>query len=287
MTDMTGRLKADELDELDVAKIRCLIGRSEIGKRIELLSCCGSTNDKARILAEQGAPEGTVVLAESQVAGRGRLERRWFSPRGGLWFTIILRPYWGAEFPSLFGILPLAIGLGVCEGLEAQLLKQHLLGIKWPNDIVCGGRKLCGILCQSFSLPLLGNTPASLERCVIAGIGINANLEAQDFPPEVRDSCVSLKMLSGRRVDRNAILASVLASIDRVYGSLRDGASAILSHIRPRCVTLGRTIRVDDGSRVYLAKALEIMPDGSLRVCVLGSGEVLNLYSGDVALTGK
>ncbi|HHV78875.1 MAG TPA: biotin--[acetyl-CoA-carboxylase] ligase [Firmicutes bacterium] len=262
----------DEMgSELNPSRIQSLLEGSRIGKKICLFSECESTNDEARALAQNGEPEGTVIIAERQSKGRGRLQRRWFSPAGGLWFSVILRP---GRCDSL-GLLPLAVGLGVCEGLQCHL-NGNPLGIKWPNDIVSvpDGKKLCGVLCECS------------ELWVIAGIGINANLDPESLPEEIRTVSTSMKMLLGRAADRNAVMASVLTSLDRAYRLFVGGdRQELVRLISSKCVTLGKTVRVNDGQTVFAAEALKIELDGALRVRILGNGRSVNIYAGDVTLS--
>ncbi len=182
-----------------------------------------STNDLADRAASAGAREGAVFVAGAQRAGRGRLGRTWFSPPGaGLYVSVVLRPALGAG-PGLTGMAPgfssltLVAGVALAEGLiTATRLPVH---IKWPNDLVIGRRKVCGILAEAAA------TDAGL-RHVVVGFGIN--LREAAFPPELAARATSLEAESGRPVDRGLVLAESLASLAASYASFLDGRFASL-----------------------------------------------------------
>lgn len=171
---------------------------------------CPSTNDIARDLARGGAPAGTVVIADEQTAGRGTKGRAWSSPRGkGLYVSIVLRP----RVPEI-SLLPLAAGLAAREAIaDACGLAPAL---RWPNDLVWEGRKLGGILCES---AFLGNCP----DYAILGTGLNADHTEEDFPPDLRPAAVSIRLASGMRPDREALLAALLAATGRRVEALERG----------------------------------------------------------------
>ncbi len=186
-----------------------------IGAPIRRFGECLSTQDEARALALAGAPEGAAVVADRQTAGRGTKGRSWFSPSGkGLYVTFILRPKPG---PRL-SLLPLAVGIAAREA-AAGATPLPGLRIKWPNDLVFDGRKAAGILCEGGGLP--GASPF-----VLAGVGVNVNQDPEDFPPELRAGSVSLKTASGRAVDREALLASLCASLETWYNLFSKGTGA-------------------------------------------------------------
>ncbi len=181
-----------------------------IGATIHFFSSCPSTNDLAKRLAREGSAEGTVVVAEEQTEGRGTKGRGWYSPSGqGLYASIILRPR-----RSELSLLPLATGIGCVEAIrEAAGLE---VALEWPNDIVWGGRKLGGILCEN---DFLGNTVGHS----ILGIGLNIGQKKEDFPSPLRRTATSLRIALGRKVERSALEMALWPSLDRWYMAFTRG----------------------------------------------------------------
>jgi BirA family biotin operon repressor/biotin-[acetyl-CoA-carboxylase] ligase len=177
-----------------------------------LLASTTSTNDEARALAASGAPDGTVVVAEHQTAGRGRLGRTWHSPAGrGLYLSVLLRP---EEAPDRLGRYTLAAAVAVCRACGAAA-KTTSVGIKWPNDILAGGRKLAGILAEVRSGP-------SASELVI-GIGVNVDHLVEEFPAELRDRVTSLRLLGAAPADRAGFAETVLGTLGEEIVALRSG----------------------------------------------------------------
>jgi BirA family biotin operon repressor/biotin-[acetyl-CoA-carboxylase] ligase len=183
---------------------------------------CSSTNDVARDLARGGAPAGTVVVADEQTAGRGTKGRSWISLRGkGLYVSVIVRPL----VPEI-SLLPLAAGLAACDAVEIACGLAPAL--RWPNDIVWEGRKLGGILCES---AFWGNRP----DYAILGTGLNADHTEEDFPADLRPAAVSIRIASGTRPDREALLAALLVQTDRRVETVeRSGGAEILRDFESR-----------------------------------------------------
>jgi BirA family biotin operon repressor/biotin-[acetyl-CoA-carboxylase] ligase len=184
-----------------------------IGRHLHCYEVVGSTNDVAFDLAAQGAPEGTVVLAEGQTAGRGRQGRTWHSPPGvGITMTCILRPPLPA--PELWKVTALA-SVAVCRAIAAQTGLRPI--VKKPNDVLVEGRKVCGILTEA------------RRDTVILGIGISVNHGWADFPEALHDIATSLRIASGRKVDRTGLLRKALEALDTGYGELKkDGGAALV-----------------------------------------------------------
>jgi BirA family biotin operon repressor/biotin-[acetyl-CoA-carboxylase] ligase len=182
-----------------------------------------STNDEARRLADEGAPDGLVVVAERQTAGRGRRGAGWFAEPGkSLAFSIVVRP---PEPKSRWPRLALAAGLAVAEAAEAYV---PLVGIKWPNDVWIDGRKVAGILVE-----------AGADFAVV-GIGINVNVA--EFPPAVADLATSLEMAAGRPLERDAVLTGILERFRLRQGQLECGFDDLLRAVRVRCVLSGHEV---------------------------------------------
>jgi BirA family biotin operon repressor/biotin-[acetyl-CoA-carboxylase] ligase len=244
-----------------------------LGRRIEYYEEVGSTNDIARELASKGAPEGTLVIAERQTKGRGRLGREWLSPRGGLWFSIILRPKLA---PGEVARLALMLGVVVARVLNAYGLRCRL---KWPNDVLVRGRKVCGILTE---------IDAEMDRVnyVVAGIGINVNNEVRDFPAEFRHAATTMKAELGREVARAPLLRHLLEELEEYYGRLAREDQAVLEEWRELSSTLGKRVRVVTQSRTLEGIALDIADDGAL-LLQLEDGRVERILSGDCLHIGK
>jgi len=209
----------------------------EIGATIHSFSSCSSTNDLAREMAEKGEPEGTVVLCAEQTAGRGTKGRAWFSAAGkGLYLSIILRP----GSPGL-ALIPLLAGVAVAEAvLESCGVRP---GLKWPNDLVWEGKKLGGILSES-------SLTGERVNFVILGIGLNLDHEAGDFPSEIKDVAISLRMILGRPVAVDSFLPQLWRDLGRWYAHLgrRDSREIIETFGRYSCIPLGAAIVVRTAS---------------------------------------
>jgi len=236
-----------------------------IGATVLRVDRATSTNDLLRGLAEQGAPEGTVVVAREQSAGRGRRGRAWHSPLGGLWFSLLLRP----PDPS-DGRLALAAALGVAEGIRKACGAG--LGLKWPNDLILGGGKVGGILLES------------IPPFVIIGVGVNVNVDPVTLPAGVAGGATSLAAALRHPLDLEATLAAVLEGIDVAYGVLRAGrAPELLQRWRRLSVTLGRTVRIESGGAVVEGRAIDVDADGALVVEATG-GRRTRVIAGDVTV---
>ncbi len=239
-----------------------------LGRVIRYLTSCRSTQDVLKDLAESGEGEGTVVICESMSGGRGRLGRYWHAPEGGLWFSVLLKP----KFREV-QLISLAAGLAVAEGLEAVTGVETLL--KWPNDVLLGGRKLAGILSE-------GSYVGSKLSYVILGIGINVNNELSS---ELRGVATTLRDYLGFEVPRPPILASILASLWSKYIKLSEGlVSEVLEEWVGRSATIGREVRVVTHGGEVEGVATGLAEDGSLivindlgREIKVSHGEVIHL----------
>ena len=225
-----------------------------------------STNTELARLAFEGGPEGVSVVADEQTAGRGRLHRAWSSPKGaGLYFSILLRPtipqnYW----PLITFMAAIAVGDALREaaGVETD--------IKWPNDLLSGERKICGILAEAI------DTPAG--RAVILGIGINLTQSA--FPPELVDVATSVAEASGRPVDREQILAALLDALARWYSVLEEPAQIVDAWSNRSSYAIGKLVQVSNGDDVWQGTTCGVEPDGALRLRT-SSGEIKMVRAGD------
>jgi BirA family biotin operon repressor/biotin-[acetyl-CoA-carboxylase] ligase len=228
------------------------------GWRVEVLPTAGSTNALVAERARAGEPAGLVVVAEEQTAGRGRLERSWVSPaRAGLTFSVLVRP----ELPAAqWPWLPLLTGLAVAEALRSRAQVQAVL--KWPNDVLVNGRKVCGVLAE---VPVSG--------AAVLGIGLNVTTREDELP---HPQATSLVLEGASTTDRDTVLRSVLRSLRRV---LHDPAQSRTDY-STLCDTLGRQVRVDlpDG-RSLQGRADRVDDGGRLVVdgTPYGAGDVVHL----------
>jgi BirA family transcriptional regulator, biotin operon repressor / biotin---[acetyl-CoA-carboxylase] ligase len=224
-------------------------------RRIEWHAEIDSTQRRARELGHEGAPEGAVVVAEAQTAGRGRLGRTWHSPAGrNVYASILLRP---EVTPSVVPQLALAVGLGAADAIETLGLRPQ---VKWPNDVLLDGRKAVGILTEM---------EAELERVrlVVVGIGVNVNLECADLPVYLRETATSLHIAAGRRIDRVAFTAALLASIERTYQRfVREGFAGLRPAWDARDALRGRRVVRDVGGREVAGTVTGVDDDGALRL---------------------
>ena len=233
-----------------------------------------STNTQAKLLAERGAPEGTLVLAETQTAGKGRRGRSWVSPPGdGLWFSFVLRP---SIRPSVTPMLTLVAAMAVAAGIED--VTGLPARIKWPNDIVISGKKAVGILTELSAEALETNY-------VIVGIGINVN--TTDFPEEIRKTATSLYLESGVYFNRSSIVAAVMKRMEPYYKTYLSTVS--LAELRDeymkRLVSLDRDVVVLEPQRERRGVCEGIDHNG----CLLVRGEdgsVERVMSGEVSVRG-
>lgn len=232
-----------------------------------------STNDLALALAERGAPEGRLVIANAQSAGRGRHGRAWASPAGaGLYVSTIVKPR-----PHVVPLLTIAAGVAVADGIQAAtgLAPQ----LKWPNDIYAGDRKLAGVLTEASNVTLHGGADLEVGP-VVLGIGINVRPAA--YPPEIAARATSLEAELGRVVDRGLLLAECLSSLAARYADLQEGrADAVMDGWRSRAAsTLGRTVRWDAAGVTRQGVAEDIDATGAL--VVRTSAGPARLISGEV-----
>ena len=247
------------LDGLDVSAIRRQFVGEIIGTHVYVFADIASTNAALRDLADAGAQEGTVVLSESQRAGRGRLDVPWFSPPGvNLYMSVLLRPSISAAAVPIFSFLA---SLAVTEAIWALGIPA---GVKWPNDVVIGRRKVAG---ARLDLGIAGDR----VTYVVLGLGINVNilhaqLEAGLGAIAAADA-TSLREALGRPIDRNAFAASVLNQLEKWLGLYRSaGAVAVVGAWRKRDVLAGRLVSVQSGEESFTGRVAGIDPNGFLLV---------------------
>ena len=241
-----------------------------LGSKIHYCSVTGSTNEDAKKLAQEGAPNGTLVIAEKQQKARGRMGRAWNSPDGGLWFSMILRPHLAPmEAPKLTIMTAVAVAEAITRttGIDAK--------IKWPNDILIDGKKACGILTEM-------SAEMDAINHVIIGIGINVNID--DFPKELKDKGISLKEIKGEEVSRIQVLSALLERFEHYYVKAEtEGFQEIFESWRSLCINLGQKVKIMGKNESFEGTTLDIDESGALLVKT-EDGEVIRVFSGDVSL---
>jgi BirA family biotin operon repressor/biotin-[acetyl-CoA-carboxylase] ligase len=244
-----------------------------IGRQIKVFRETTSTNDVAARLARGRAPEGTVVFAESQTKGRGRMGRTWLSPAGkGLWFTVLLRPDISPQQATQLTVAA-ATALTRAITLQTGIVPE----IKWPNDILIRGKKLCGILTEM-------SAEMDYLKEVLLGVGMDVNLQAADFPAPLRKIATSLQIETGQEVNRSELAVVILRELDRDYELVKNGRfDEIAQQWRDRCSTLGRQVSIRVGNRVIRGRAESLDDDGAL--LVRGHHDLLErIVGGDVTI---
>lgn len=243
------------------------------GRKIQYFRSVSSTNLIARELAREGEDEGTLVVAEEQTQGRGRLGRNWISPSGtGIWMSLVLRP---AIAPVDAPRLTLAAAVAVAEAVREVTGVSP--GIKWPNDLLAEGRKFCGILTEM---------DAEIERVhfVILGIGINVNLRKADFPEPLRTQATSLREVCGHPISRQELLCRVVECLEERYlETVSERFGEVLAAWRAHSVTLGQPVTVTSVAGTIEGLAEDVDADGSLLVR-LDSGILKRVLAGEVTL---
>jgi BirA family biotin operon repressor/biotin-[acetyl-CoA-carboxylase] ligase len=263
-----------ETEKLDLDWVRRRLTTSFLGQRLVYRAALPSTMDEAWRLAREGAPEGTVVLADVQTAGRGRLRRSWWAPAGSsLLLSAVLRPGWPARHAQR---LAMVCSLALCDAI-ADVAGVHAQ-VKWPNDVLIEGRKVCGILTELEIRPESGG--GQLETAVV-GIGVNVNLDFEGAP-ELMAPATSLMWAAGRAVSREALLVALLEDMERRYAATREGRSYHREWAE-RMATLGREVQVSGAGEVLLGVATGVDVDGALLV-ETPDGAVQRVVAGDVTL---
>ncbi|KAE9636214.1 MAG: BirA family transcriptional regulator [Epulopiscium sp.] len=245
-----------------------------LGRKIVHYHQIDSTNKEAKKLAASGEKEGTIVISEEQLAGRGRLGRTWISPAGtGIWMSVILRP---SIAPTDASKITLLAGLAVCEGIkEATGLPVQ---IKWPNDLVLHNKKICGILTEM---------SAEMEKInyIILGIGINVNTDS--FPEDLKNTATSLKIEGEKEYDRKEIVKAILMYLEQYYELYMKNQDMedLLEKYKNHCLTLGKEVKIIHRNEEFIGKAVDLSKEGELMV-EKQDGQVITVFSGEVSVRG-
>ena len=241
--------------------------------RILWFDTIDSTSDHAKRLAAAGAPHGTVVIADRQTGGRGRMGRTFHSPGGvGVYLSVILRPRCQAQ--ELMH-LTCAVAVAMCDAVENASGVRP--GVKWINDLVFDRKKLGGILTELSIAPDTG-----LVQYAVIGIGINCCQVLEDFPAELRDIATSLSMVTGQPMDRSRLAAAMVQALHRMDLTLKQ---EVMDAYRADCITLGKDVVLLQNEQAQYGKALDLDEDGAL-IVKLRDGHIRTVSSGEVSVRG-
>ena len=242
------------------------------GNKIYTFDSIDSTNNCAKAVAGCGAEEGTVVIAEKQTAGRGRLGRLWHAnPNENLTFSIVLRPKLSAEAVNL---IPLYVAVGVARAVER--VTKLSVDCKWPNDLLVKGKKFAGILIE-------GSFKQNAVESVIVGIGINVN--QQNFPPDLQSKATSLRLETNKEVDRRALLSETLSSLEELYKTINsDEIQSIITLWLSRSTMINKPISVSQQGNVISGIVKGLSKEGAL--VLQSNGTEQKLFAGDVTIVG-
>ena len=253
LIEKIGKKKTEHIKSSEISKG---LNTKFVGQDLYVYREVCSTNTIAKFLSQNGIGNGSVVIAEKQTAGRGRSGKTWESPLGGIWLSIILTP--NVDYSNI-PLITLATGVAVAKTLER--IEVESCEIKWPNDIMINGKKVCGILTEA-------TTSFNSIENVVVGVGIDANLNIEDFPEELKDKTTSLEIELGRKVDENLLIKLFLEEIEEIFELFNHGRhEEILKEWRKRSYTIGKIVEVKKPfNQPYDAYALGISKEGSLVV---------------------
>lgn len=264
----------ESADVMTEAELESCMGQQHIGLPVKYCEEIDSTNNQVRRMAEEGAPEGILVVAESQNSGKGRRGRVWKSPAGsGIWMSFLLKPQIRPEYASrLTLVAAMAVSAGIEEvtGLTSQ--------IKWPNDLVLSGKKICGILTEM-------STDLDTIRYIIVGIGINVNTSS--FPEEIRETATSLYLESGRKWKRSELIAAIMKHIERYYEIFLRTAelSNLKEEYEKKLANLNQHVKVLSPGHEFCGICRGITNGGELLV-EREDGTIAQVMSGEVSVRG-
>jgi BirA family biotin operon repressor/biotin-[acetyl-CoA-carboxylase] ligase len=245
-----------------------------IGKSIMYFQSLDSTNNKAKELANQ-LEDGSIIISEEQTAGKGRLGRNWVSPKyKGIWMSILLKP--DVEPMNVPKVTQIGAA-AVIKTLEELNIKAQ---VKWPNDIVLNNKKLCGILTEM-------SGELNLVNYVIMGIGINVNIDEDDFPQEVKAIATSLKFELGKYITRKNLVINLLNNFEKLYDEfITEGTiNKSIDICRKNSILLGRDVKIISRGNETLARAIDLNEDGEL-IVQFTDGIIKNIFSGEVSVRG-
>lgn len=260
-----------EQDLYNEIEIKEGLNTQKIGKEVYFYEQTDSTNQCIRRLAKEGKPEGVIAVAEIQTAGKGRRGKSWQSPKGtGVWFSFLLKPN---IIPPEAPLLTLLAGLAVCRAIRQQTALEA--EIKWPNDILIAGKKVCGILTEL-------DAEMDSVHFVITGIGINVNTEI--FPEELQKVATSLKIEKGETISRKSIIKTVIEEFEKIYLQYEKECSFLpfREEYKRYCINIGKELQVL-GRQNFIGKGIDITEQGELLI-EKETGEKVVVFSGEVSI---
>ncbi|UCE95126.1 MAG: biotin--[acetyl-CoA-carboxylase] ligase [Candidatus Bathyarchaeota archaeon] len=248
------------------------IENTSLGYRIFCYDSLPSTNDWAKRVAQRSKEERIVILAETQTSGKGRLKRYWVSPKGGVWLSIILRP----KMPPQ-GVLKLTFIASLAVANTINEMFHLKTEVKWPNDVLVNGKKVCGILTEA-------NIRKNAVEFVVLGVGINANIKLESFPCDLQNTATSLKHELCNTIDLRPFIKKFLRYFDRYYKRLQQGLWRMLLQ-EWKCLAsfLGKQVEINIDSAILVGKAWDITEDCAL-ILRLDDGILKKILTGDVKL---
>jgi BirA family transcriptional regulator, biotin operon repressor / biotin---[acetyl-CoA-carboxylase] ligase len=266
MRKNAGTNPAPAAGELHPARLLHLCATKRLARRIILYDSIGSTNATAMAAAAEGAAGGTLFVAEEQISGKGRKGRVWLSAKGkSLTFSLLLRPVGRKE--GLTALFALAVVRALGEFLEG-------LAIKWPNDIFLKGKKLGGILAES------------RDDCVVIGLGLDVNEEAEEFPAGIAAEAISMRVARARAFDRGVVLCRILEAFEGLYERFQvEGFAPFREEIQGRLLFVGKRVIVESGADSFEGTMIGITNEG--RLCLEANGTERVFSSGDLTLRAR
>jgi BirA family biotin operon repressor/biotin-[acetyl-CoA-carboxylase] ligase len=262
-------------DTLTAAEVNPFIKTEIIGKNIVHFDTISSTNTKAKELANDNCPNGTIIVSEEQTSGRGRLGRQWVSPKGkGIWMSIILRP----DIPPMEAYKVTIIAAAAVHGALTENGVASL--IKWPNDIIIDGKKICGILTEM-------NAELSNIHYLVIGIGINVNTESLEIPEDLKDKASSLKIQTNKHFNRKVLFGSIINHFEPLYTQFVSTGSieSSIAVCRENSAVLNRDILLIESNKSTAVKVVDINNNGHL--LVQEGSAIREVLSGEVSLRAK
>ena len=264
------------MSEYNKQALENAIKTEKMGQPLYFYPETDTTNDRIRELALEGAPEGTLAIAEMQTAARGRRGRAWQAPAdSGIWMSLLLRPNIP---PTQASVLTLLTGIALTEAIEDVTGLE--VGIKWPNDILLKGKKLVGILTEM---------DCDMEKIHSVTVGMGINVNTKVFPEDLQNIATSLYLETEREYDRAEIVGCVMKHFEALYEEfLKEGGvfAPFKERYRRKCLNIGKEVRVI-GRETYLATALDITPEGELIVKRKDNGAEEVVFSGEVSIREK
>jgi len=263
-----------EPDILRQSEIKAGLKTRVIGKEIHLYPQISSTNTRAMEMASDNAPAGTVVIAETQTSGKGRLGRKWISPKGNLYFSVILRP----DIPLYRAPLITLMGaVAVVSAIRKECQVNAV--IKWPNDVLLSGKKVCGLLTEM-------SAEQDRIRHIVLGIGVDVNMDPASLPADVRMVTTSLMSETNKEINRTALLQEILRELDHWYQVFLHDSADVLKAWEKLTMTIGCRIAVSGAGEVLEGSAQGVDREGRL-IVKLDDGTTRTVAAGDVTIVKR